>query len=69
MIMTNTCVNKFDINFLGWQELQLGKIDNLICWKYFKNVKFRGTFKQNLVWTCIFNTLKYMYGAYIITNY
>ena len=32
MIITNTCVDKFDINFIGWQEQQLGEIDNLICW-------------------------------------
>ena len=69
MIIANTCVDKFDINFIGWQEQQLGKIDNLICWKYFQNVKFRGIFKQNLMRTCLFYTLKYMYGTYIITNY
>ena len=45
MIIKNTCVDKFDINFIGWQEQQLGKIDILICWKYFQNVKFRGIFK------------------------
>ena len=42
MIITNKCVDKFDKNFIGWQEQQLGKIDNLICWKYFQNVKSRG---------------------------
>ena len=68
MFITNTRVDKFDINFIGWQEQQLGKIDNLIRWKYFQNVKFRGTFKQNLMWTCLFYKLKYMYGTYIITN-
>ena len=31
MIITNTCVDKFDINFIGCQEEQLGKNDNLIC--------------------------------------
>ena len=31
IIITNTCVDKFDIYFIGWQEQQLGKIDNLIC--------------------------------------
>ena len=31
MIIANTCVAKFDINFIGWLEQQLGKIDNLIC--------------------------------------
>ena len=65
----NTCVDKFDINFIGWQEQQLGKIDDLICWKYFQNVKFRGTSKQNLMWICLFYTLKYMYGTNITTNY
>ena len=54
MIITNTYVDKFDINFIGWQEQQLGKNDNLICWKYFQNVKFRGTFKQNFMWTYLF---------------
>ena len=69
MIITNLCVDKFDIKFIGWQEQQLGKNDNLICWNYFQNVKFRGTYKQNLMWTCLFYTLKYMYGTYVITNY
>ena len=31
MIITNTYVDKFDMNFIGGQEQQLGKIDNLIC--------------------------------------
>ena len=31
MIKTNTCVDKFDINYIGKQEQKLGKIDNLIC--------------------------------------
>ena len=57
-IITDTCVDKFVINFIGWQEQQLGKIDNLICGNYFQNAKFRGTFKQNLMWTCLFYILK-----------
>ena len=62
-------MDKFDINFIGWQEFKQGKIDNLIFWNDFKKVKFRGTIKQNLIWTFVFHTLKYMYGTYIITNY
>ena len=69
MIITNTSVDKYDINFIGWQEQQLGKNDHLICWKYFQNVKFRGTLKQNLMWACLLYILKYAYGTYIITNY
>ena len=36
---------------------------------YFKKVKFGGTVKQNLTWTFLLYTLKYMYGTYMITYY
>ena len=66
MIITNICVDKFDMHFIGWQEQQLGKIDNFICWKYLKMLNLE--VPSNKIW-CLFYTLKYMYGTYIIINY